>query len=192
MRKETAAFLAVLAVLGFLPALVCASQVESFTVRPLQKYSFIMNLNAGDRVYGSISVSGGSANDIDFWVIDPVGAVIRNYGRVRYGASFDFTASREGAYTMIFDNSFSVFGSKQIALTYNVESQSLFITPTWLWLIVVLMIICGTVVLVVESGKGRGKAAPTMAPEVTTRIYCSKCGAENRADAAFAGHVEPR
>jgi ribosomal protein L40E len=175
---------------GLLATLVSAAQVESFTVGPLQRYSLIMNLDAGDRVWGSVSVSGGSGNDIDFRVTDPVGAVIRNYGRVRYGASFDFTASREGAYTLIFDNTFSIFSSKQISVTYNVEAP--FIPPitgaggssTWLVLILALVIII-VAVAAVESGKERRKAAVTTTPEVTARIYCSKCGAENSADAAF-------
>ena len=41
-------------------------------------------------------------------------------GRVSYSRSFNYTAVADGSYELIFDNSFSTFSSKNVAISYSV------------------------------------------------------------------------
>jgi preprotein translocase subunit SecG len=104
--------------------LVNASQVSSINVDAGYSNTLTYNLDSGQRFSGSISISGGSGNDVNFWVTNPQGAKIVNSGRVSGGTSFDFTAQSSGAYTLHFDNAFSIFSSKSVQLTYDVTSPS--------------------------------------------------------------------
>jgi hypothetical protein len=97
-----------------------ASQVESVTVNPGQQQMLTFNLSSGQKFTGSLSISGGSGNDVNFWITDPQGTTILNRGRVSQGTPFEFTAQSSGAYTLHFDNSFSVFSSKVVELTYDI------------------------------------------------------------------------
>ena len=105
---------------GFLT--VNASQVQSIQVSPGYEQTLTYNLSSGQTFSGSISISGGSGNDVNFWVTNPQGASILNYGKVSGGTSFEFTAQSSGAYTLHFDNSFSIISSKSVYLTYDVTS----------------------------------------------------------------------
>ena len=67
-----------------------------------------------------MSITGGSGNDLNFWVTDPTGGVVLNQGRVSQGTRFAFTASTAGGYTLHFDNSFSLFSGKLVTLTYDI------------------------------------------------------------------------
>jgi hypothetical protein len=105
---------------------VSASQVETTQVSPGTSRTLTFNLVSQDRFSGSLSISGGNGNDIDFKVTDPQGTVIVGLGRVSQGRSFDFVAQQSGAYTFYLDNSFSIFSSKTVSLSYDVVSP----TPT--------------------------------------------------------------
>lgn len=102
-----------------------ATETVSKTIEAGYTGSLIFNLDDGDKFSGSLSISGGSGNDINFWVTDPSGNTIVNSGRVSQGTSFEFTAQRNGAYTLHLDNGFSVFSSKIVSLSYDVESPIL-------------------------------------------------------------------
>ena len=93
---------------------------QTFTVPALSSTTQKLNLNAGDSVSGSLSVVGGSGNDINFQVTDPNGNTLVSYSRVT-GTSFSFSASMTGTYTMTFDNSFSLISSKSVTLNYSVQ-----------------------------------------------------------------------
>lgn len=97
-----------------------ASNVETVQVDPLTTKMIIFNLSSGQKFTGSLAISGGSGNDIDFWVTDPQGTKIFDSGRVSQGKTFDFTAQSSGAYTFHFGNTFSWFSSKTVNLTYDV------------------------------------------------------------------------
>ena len=74
MKKILFAVLAIMFLI--LPiVLVNASQVETAQVSPFSSQTWVINLNSGDSFSGSLSISGGSGNDIDFSVTDPP----RNY-----------------------------------------------------------------------------------------------------------------
>ncbi len=120
-----------------------------------------MWLNKGDKVSGSITVSGGTGNDIDFYVTDPNGNAILRYDRVTQ-TSFSFTASTTGTYTMHFDNSFSIFSSKSVTLDCTVSEASkaiLGLAPELFFLLVIIIVIV-IVAVVAFALKGRKPAIP--------------------------------
>jgi hypothetical protein len=82
-----------------------------------------IHLFKGDSVSGTISVSGGSGNDINFRATDPNGNDLAYQDRTTY-TSFSFTASISGTYTLTFDNSFSLLSSKSVSLSYSVQSPT--------------------------------------------------------------------
>ena len=98
------------------------SEVESFSVPEGGVQTFWFNLDSGDSVSGSMSIAGGN-DDINFWVTDPSGQLIIPKQGVVGGKNFQFTAVRNGAHTLHFDNSFSIFTGKVVTLTYEIEMQ---------------------------------------------------------------------
>jgi len=106
--------------LAFSVSFVYASQVKTVQVGALQEQMIAFNLGNGDKFSGSLSITGGGGNDIDFSVTDPQGTTIVGLGRVSQGRSFEFTAQQSGAYTLHFDNDFSIFSSKTITLSYDI------------------------------------------------------------------------
>lgn len=104
---------------------VKASQVDSVSVSQMSTNILTYNLDSGQTFSGSISISGGSGNDVNFWVTNPQGATLVNSGKVSGGTSFEFTAESSGAYTLHFDNSFSLLSSKTVQLTYDINTPIL-------------------------------------------------------------------
>ena len=96
-----------------------ASNVEIIQVGPLTEKMVTFNLSSGQEFTGSLAISGGG-NDIDFWVTDPQGAKILDFGRVYQGRTFEFTAQASGAYALHLSNAFSWFTGKVVNLTYDV------------------------------------------------------------------------
>jgi hypothetical protein len=123
MKKIIIPILALL-LLSLSMSFVSASQVETTQVSAGTSQTLTFNLSSQDRFSGSLSISGGSGNDIDFKVTDPQGTVIVGLGRVSQGRSFDFVAQQSGAYTFYLDNSFSIFSSKTVSLSYDVVSPT--------------------------------------------------------------------
>jgi len=133
---------------------VKASQVDSVSVSPGYTNTLTYNLNSGQTFSGSISISGGSGNDVNFWITNPQGATLVNSGKVSGGTSFVFTAESSGAYTLHFDNSFSLFSSKTVQLTYDINTPMLGgglggVSDTLLIIIGVIILIVVIVVLAV-------------------------------------------
>lgn len=107
--------------IGSLPVAQSA-EIETVVVDSGTTRSLTLNLQRGASVSGSISVEGGSGNDIDFYITDPSGNQVVTERRVQRGTNFSFTANTGGAHTFYFDNSFSVFSDKQVNLTYDVQN----------------------------------------------------------------------
>ena len=124
-------------------SIVYATQTESTTVNAGEQKILTFNLSEGDKFSGALSISGGSGNDVDFWVTDPNGNTIVNSGRVSSGRTFDFTCTKNGAYALHFDNSFSIFSSKFVSLSYDVERQIIpsLTTNSVIWIVLVVVII---------------------------------------------------
>lgn len=140
------------------------ARAETFTVSPHQEITRPIGLSNGDRVSGSISVVGGSGNDIDFYVTDPNGNIILRYDRVTQ-TSFSFSASTTGTYTMRFDNSFSIFSTKSVTLDYTVTESILGLPQEYflvlLGLIVVLIVV---VVVILRKTKEMKTSSEAKAP----------------------------
>lgn len=142
--KKSLSVFAMVSVLCMIITVVCASHVETMTVSPSSSQLFWINLDDTDKVTGSFSISGGSGNDINFWITNPQGGKILDFGRVSQGTSFEFTAQVSGAYTLHFDNGFSLFSSKVVTLSY--DAYRFGTTPTnpigaFIWVILIVVVI---------------------------------------------------
>lgn len=104
-------------------AIVYAATVQQCNVAAGSQCTLSFNLNSGDQVSGSISITGGSGNDVNFYVTNPTGGQIYNAGRASGGTSFSFTSDSSGAYILHFDNSFSILTSNQVTISYDVSSS---------------------------------------------------------------------
>jgi len=142
-------------------AIINASQVETTQIPALSTETWTFNLNSGDSFSGSLSISGGSGNDIDCRVTDPQGTIILDLGRVSQGKSFGFTAQQSGAYTIHFGNTFSLLTSKTVAVTYDIEhpflgggnldSLSVPVTVIVAGVIIAVLVIIGLVVVLTRN-----------------------------------------
>ncbi|MFQ6086813.1 MAG: emp24/gp25L/p24 family protein [Candidatus Bathyarchaeia archaeon] len=97
-----------------------------------------ISLRVDDEVSGSISVIGGSNNDIDFYITDPDGEAVVPKERVGV-KDFRFTASKEGTYELHFDNSFST-DRKTVTFNYDVR-HFIFGIPQEDFLVFLVMIV---------------------------------------------------
>lgn len=138
-------------------SLANAANVRSFSVDALSWRELTFNLGNGQRFSGSLSIGGGG-NDIEFWVKDPTGATILNWGRVYSGRSFEFTANKDGAYTLHFDNSFSWFSSRTVHLTYDIHAPLIFGFEPLVFAAIVTLILLGAVAAI--APKLRRKHGP--------------------------------
>ena len=109
----------------FIIPFVYAEEVRTFNVDAGDEQIVTLDLNAGMKVDGSMSITGGSSNDVDFWITDPIGNKIVDLGRVSQGTEFEFTANQNGAHSLHFDNAFSVLSNKNVVLTYNITISGL-------------------------------------------------------------------
>lgn len=148
-----------------------ASDIEVVSISPMTTRILTFNLNQGQRFSGSLSISGGSGNDIDFWVTNPVGVTILGLGRVSQGRQFAFTADRDGGYALHFGNTFSLISTKTVTLIYDVAYDLiaptvLGISPYSLLAIVLatVIIVVGVLVIVRISRKDKQKITQPLPP----------------------------
>lgn len=140
-----------------------AAQVQNCSVQPGAQCTITFNLNNGDQVSGSISVTGGSGNDVNFWITSPSGATIYNAGRISGGTTFSLSANQSGAYIVHFDNSFSLLSSKQVTLSYDVSSTIIPGTSPTTSYIVLIAVVILLVALVVALRRRSGRKQATQA-----------------------------
>jgi len=141
-----------------------ATKVETVTVNALTTTTLAFELNDENRFSGSLSIVGGSNNDVDFWVTDPLGAKILDMGRVSQGGTFEFDAKANGTYVLHFSNTFSLLTPKNVTLTYDVEEPSrLGIEPfvlAWGALIAVcIVVVAVAIMLSMRKPKQENKSA---------------------------------
>jgi hypothetical protein len=127
--------------------IVGIASAATFTVSPLQKTTTSIGLSEGDKVSGSLSVVGGSGNDVNFYVTDPNANTIIRYDGITQ-TSFSFSASMTGTYTMHFDNSFSLFSSKSVTLDYSVTKAIAGIPQETFFLLVAIIVIVAIIIAV--------------------------------------------
>lgn len=124
MRKSLIIGGIVLIILGFalslaLPIILVpiSEETEYREVPPLYYDLLTFFLKQGDRIEGEFTVRGGN-DDIIFYIKDPYGNIIYEPADRVYGwHKFSITASSDGAYTLYFDNTFSLITSKAVYLT---------------------------------------------------------------------------
>jgi hypothetical protein len=100
-----------------------ASCSQTFTVPSLNVTTIQLRLNQGDTVSGSIMVSGGVGNDINFRVTDPQWNDLLIYSRI-IQTEFSFQAPTSGSYILHFDNTIGLGAlPKTITLDYNITQS---------------------------------------------------------------------
>ncbi|MCR3907037.1 MAG: emp24/gp25L/p24 family protein [Tenericutes bacterium] len=144
-----------LCIFSIMIATVLAEQVKVINVNPMTTNTLTFNLDKTQKVTGSLSISGGSGNDINFWITNPIGTTIVNLGRVTQGGQFEFTADQNGAYTMHFDNSFSIFSAKIVNLSYDATLPT--VAGTDPILLIVLVVVALIIVAVILSVRKKSK-----------------------------------
>lgn len=97
-----------------------------------------LSLKVDDEVSGRISVIGDSSDDIDFFITDPGENVVVQHEKVSV-QDFRFKASREGTYTLHFDNTFST-ERKTVTFNYDVRHY-IFGIPQEDFLVFMVMIV---------------------------------------------------
>jgi len=200
MRRRVLQTLNTTAIL-FIAISSCASAtiVRTLQVSPLTKKMLIVSLDAGENFSGSISISGGANNDIDFWITDPHGSVVLNLGRVKQGTSFQFYAQESGAYTLHFGNTFSWFSTKTVSLSFDVSYDIGSLTKAYgdfFWLVlgvIITSVFLGSVAFYyyrksvpgtkVSSGVSEYKSDTRQVLE--KGIFCAFCGTENIDEAIY-------
>lgn len=113
----------------------------TYTVQPGNAPWLEYTLKNGTIINATMVISGGSGNDIDFYIKDSAGNLVFNPGRVSYTYSYYFQAPKDDYYRVYMDNSFSLFSSKTIVYTVNEAYYLKPVTKTitdyqsWQWLI---------------------------------------------------------
>lgn len=144
------------------------TKVETVTVNALTTMTLAFELDDEYKFSGSLSIAGGSNNDVDFWVTDPGGVKILDLGRVSQERGFEFEARANGTYVLHFSNTFSLLASKNVTLTYDVEKPRLGMEPfvlAWGALIAVCIVV---VIAAVVLSMRKPKQEDTKSPEPPT------------------------
>jgi|GEM_PF-3510110 len=122
---------------------------KNYTVPPLSSLHLNVSLNYGLGPMGGcgglIYIKGGSGNDINLRVIDSQGKTVLDLGRISNEKQFYITPTETGNYTIIVDNEFSVFSSKEVAVfsaTYpdNIFEFARFSINVWAIILVVISV----------------------------------------------------
>ena len=163
--KKTRGLVEVCLVLSFLMFLLQVNASETTTIEIPAGTSRIvpLSLNQWDKVTGSLSVTGGFGNDIDFWIENPSEETILDLGRVSQSASFEITASQTGIHELHLSNSFSIFSSKTVTLTYDIIRTPF--TPMVMNLIYIVIVVIA-IVIGIMIYRHYKKPSPTTPSEV--------------------------
>lgn len=117
----------------------------SFTVDAGQEETRLLNLAAEDHVQIRFTVLGQTANVLDFYITDPNGNIMENFGNTG-SINYAFVCSKEGEYKLYFSN-FASTEDKLVTLDYEVEHY-VFGIPQMLFLTLVAVGICMAAVAV--------------------------------------------
>jgi hypothetical protein len=135
--------------LALLTSIAYAELTKVIDIDPQSKYSLVLfHLSNGQKVTGSLTIDGGSGNDIDFSITNSTGNTILNLGRVSEEVQFEFTADQDDTYTLHFDNSFSLENSKTVTLKYEISSP---FDPSLLFIIVLIVVIVLVSILIIRK-----------------------------------------
>lgn len=106
--------------LGDVGTVAVPYQDNSFTVEAMHEVTLTPNMRNGAVLEGYFTIRGGN-DDINFAIEDPQGNIVLSINKATGRYDFSYTAPSAGFYTMHFDNTFSLFTSKQIYIHYRVR-----------------------------------------------------------------------
>jgi predicted RNA-binding Zn-ribbon protein involved in translation (DUF1610 family) len=86
----------------------------TYTIVPGNAPFLTYNLTSGTVVRANMTISGGSGDDINFYIKDSAGSTVFNPGRVSHIYSYQFVAQKNDSYRVYMDNSFSYFSTKTV------------------------------------------------------------------------------
>jgi hypothetical protein len=152
-NKQVIASITLLSLLLLGSSFAFANAAETFTVPNFSIHTVTIDLNQGDTVTGSVSVSGGSGNDINLIIQDSDGNIVATYSHIT-SSSFSFTASQKGTYKLVFDNTFSLLTSKSVTVDYSVNSPSNNIIIAVVAVILIVVVIAAIVIVKKRSKAG--------------------------------------
>ena len=124
---------------------VVRATAESFTVPVGEGETRILNLTTGDHVQILFTVSGGTTNVLNFYITDPSGNVLENFGNVGT-VDYSFVCSHGGEYALHFSDAASA-GDELVSLDYEVDHY-IFGMPQMLFMTLVVLAICMVAVAV--------------------------------------------
>jgi hypothetical protein len=149
IKKDlTFSLLATTMVFLFVP--MVRATAESFAVRAGQEEIRSISLAVDDHVQIRFTVTGQATSVLDFYITDPQGNIIENFG-ITGNVNYAFVCSLEGEYKLHFSNVVSG-GDKLVSLDYEVQhyifgmQQNLFLT-----LIVVGICVAAVAVFILMS-----------------------------------------
>jgi hypothetical protein len=87
---------------------------STYTIGPGAASYLTYNLTTGTVVRVTMSISGGSGDDINFYIRDSGGNNVFGPRRVSDTYSYQFTAQKDDAYKVYMDNSFSIISTKTV------------------------------------------------------------------------------
>ena len=138
---------------------------KNYTVPPLSSLHLKVSLNHGLGPLGGcgglIYIKGGSDNDINFRVIDPQGKTILDLGRISNEKEFYISPDETGNFTIIIDNEFSVFSSKEVDVFSYSYPDNLFEFAGFsinFWVITLVVILFVTLMALVVWSSRRKKS----------------------------------
>jgi multisubunit Na+/H+ antiporter MnhC subunit len=147
-KHLTFSLLATTIMLLFVP--MVRATAESFTVRAGQEETRSISLAADDHVQIRFTVTGQATNVLDFYITDPHGNIMENFGTTG-NLNYAFICSQEGEHKLHFSNVVSA-EDKLVSLDYEVQhyifgmQQNLFLT-----LIVVGICVAAIAVFILTS-----------------------------------------
>ena len=104
-------------VLSWLPSLTTGFDADYtfFNIKARETHDIPFDVRAGTEIHYSFSTN----LDLNFEISDPSGNFVETHHRVE-SAEGTIVAKDSGLYTLIFDNSFSIFASKDVTLNYAI------------------------------------------------------------------------
>jgi multisubunit Na+/H+ antiporter MnhC subunit len=125
--------------------LTVRATTESFTVPAGEDETRLLNLTTGDHVQIRFTVTGGTTNMLNFYITDPYGNILEDFGSVG-SVDYSFVCSHGGEYTLHFSNAASI-DDKLVSLDYEVDHYVLGM-PQMLFLTIIVLVICMVAVAV--------------------------------------------
>lgn len=86
----------------------------TYTIGPGNAPFLTYNLTSGTVVRANMTISGGSGDDINFYIKNSSGSTVFNPGRVSHTYSYQFVAQKNDSYRVYMDNSFSYISTKTV------------------------------------------------------------------------------